>query len=312
VDSQNPQNAPSALQMLETLHALAIERFNGGVAMPPKQSIHLGPGHFFQTMSASSIRRQVAVCKWIGLTVGQNGLGQQTHAHMFVSDLLTGRLLATLNATALTFERTVALTVLAFKLSLKPPPETVGFVGAGRQATAHLRALLSLYPTIHTIHVAAPSLKLDSPFAELVRERPGLELCVDYDASALLAESDFIVTSVPGSSKALGTLDATKTRDDVFISAVDLGRSWAAASIESSAMRMVTDDLEQTRSLMGRGEYPLALPLETDLPTLAATSPTQCASRTMFSFAGSAYADLAAAITSLEIGGLLPIGATER
>src|SRR5690606_12611549 len=115
--------------------------------------------------------------------------------------------------------------------------------------------------------------------------------------SAVLEKSDIIVTSVPGTSSELGFLDIAETRQDVFIAAIDLGRSWNVKRVAEAGPYLVTDDLVQTRALIGDQAFPLALDFETDLPEMAANGHKALQTgRVMFVCAGNAWADLAGAI----------------
>lgn len=296
-----------AVELQPLLLDVIKERAAGGLIMPPKQGIHLGPGHFFHAMTAASPAKGVAVCKWIGLApdTGINA-HQQSHSTILLSELATGRLLHVLDAGPITLNRTVALSLAAFSLSGKPAPASVGFIAGGRQAQGHLEAFLEAYPGIRDVYLYEARPRGAAAF-DRIASRHGAALHISASPDPVLAASQVLVTTVPGTSTELAFLDMSKTREDVFVCGVDLGRSWTVHSVQQCAPFLLTDDLPQTRELIAQQAFPLPLDFAADLPALAAGGAVSgCNGRILFAFPGNAYADLAGAIGVVGQGLALP------
>ena len=293
---QSPNTHPS-IRLQPVLMEVLRARAEGGVMMPPKSGVHFGPGHFFHAMVAASQVHGLAICKWIGLAPADGKLaGQQTHSTMLLSDVATGRLLRVMDADRLTLMRTVALSVAAYAISGRGTPASLGFIAGGRQAQEHLSAFLQQYPGVPEAHLYEPRPRGEARFREICASHD-VALHIHAQPEGVLEAAQLIVSSVPGTSPVQGFLDLTRTRDDAFVCAVDVARSWSFERAAEAQAYQVTDDLPQTRALIEQKNFPMPLDFDTDLPALAAGQaryPDR--GRVMFTFAGNAYADLAGAI----------------
>lgn len=299
-----------SIQLLPLLIDMAKERSDGGVLMPPKQGMYLGPGHFFHAMIASSASHGMAVCKWIGLAPSDGRLsGQQSHSTLLLSELATGKLRRVMDGDPITLIRTVALSLAGHVASRRPLPTSLGFIAGGRQAIEHLQAFLEYYPSINEVHLHEARPRGMTAFQQIASSR-GVACFVHGSSVPVLEECDVLVTTVPGTSTELGFLDMCRTRENAFICAVDLGRSWNTRQVSEAAPYLMTDDLPQTQALINADSFPLALPFHTDLPAaISGRASCPLSGRIMFAFAGNAWADLAGAIWAPE--NVFPIPAVD-
>ena len=116
-------------------------------------------------------------------------------------------------------------------------------------------------------------------------------------ARAAVAVADIVVSSVPAAPGFAPFLDGAWLKPGVFVSMVDLGRSWKRETIRDLDV-MATDDRVQSRMLAADGKLAHAGPWPADLTDLVAGSHpgrTDPDERTGFVFAGLALADLAVA-----------------
>jgi ornithine cyclodeaminase/alanine dehydrogenase-like protein (mu-crystallin family) len=153
--------------------------------------------------------------------------------------------------------------------------------------------------------------------ARFAEEARGEGLAADAVAEARRAveDVDIVVTSVPQTPEGKPFLDPAWLARGAFVSAVDLGRSWAKEAIGHLDL-IATDEHEQSRLLGASGKLAYPGPFHADLAELATgagrhrTDPGQ---RAMFIFAGHSLGDLAAAQAVLEaaqrqgIGTRLPL-----
>ena len=107
----------------------------------PKSALGLGPGHGFQAMVAASSAQAVATVKWVSMApVAADSPVPGINALICVSDYATGAPRAVLDGDEITLLRTAALSAAAASRLAPPSPRTIGFVGCGLQADAHLAA----------------------------------------------------------------------------------------------------------------------------------------------------------------------------
>ncbi|MEO5778733.1 ornithine cyclodeaminase family protein [Arthrobacter sp. PAMC25284] len=131
----------------------AVERAFGDVSrgtacQPAPTSLHLASSDSrFLPMSALSDSGQLASVKLLSDIPGNRdaGLPTQRSTIMLVSQV-TGETLAILDGRVPTRVRTAAASAVATKLLARPDTTTLGLVGAGALAVAHVEAMLSVLP----------------------------------------------------------------------------------------------------------------------------------------------------------------------
>lgn len=261
---------------------------------PPKTTISLGPGHFLQTLVAARHDPPVGAAKFLAVcsTNADKGL-PNVHSLIVLNDTRTGKTLAIMDGQWITAVRTAAMTGLAAKRLAAPDSESIGFVGAGSQALAHLIALPRVLPRLREATVFSRSLTSARRFIEAARAL-GLEGRIAEEPSEPAA-CDVVVTTVPASPELEPFMDARWLRPGAFVSAVDLGRSWRPEGLECLNF-LATDDHEQSNALSESGKLTRPRAFDADLSQLAlASDRLKAPLRSMFIFSGSGLADLAVA-----------------
>lgn len=261
---------------------------------PPKSTLGLGAGHGFQAMTAASASRDIAMLKWVAMApAAPDSRVPGINALICVSDYATGVPLAVLDGDEITLVRTAALSAAAASLMAPPAPRTIGFVGCGRQAHAHLSAFLDLYPGLATVLALSRSRSSAGRLADAARRR-GLAAEVLDDAEGLLARADVVISMVPGAPGLRPFLDAGRMKPVSFASAVDIGRSWRPETLPAFDV-LVTDSLAQSTAPYDvDGRAVTTVRFGHDLVGLSvAPHPTSPGRRSLFCFRGFALADLA-------------------
>jgi alanine dehydrogenase len=262
----------------------------------PKSALMLGPGHGFQAMTAASRSDGVATLKWVSMApVAPDSPVPGINALICVSDYETGASLAVLDGDEITLVRTAALSAAAASRMAPPAPATIGFVGCGLQAYAHLSAFRDLYPGLTTVLALSRSRSSAERFAEAASAR-GLASEIVTDAASLLRRSDIVISMVPGASGLKPFLDARLMQPNSFAAAVDIGRSWIPESLPAFDV-LATDSLAQSQAPYDvEGNPVTTVTFGHDLVELAGTAhPTAHRMRSFFCFRGFALADLALA-----------------
>lgn len=262
----------------------------------PKSSLMLGPGHGFQAMTAASRADRIATLKWVSMApVGPDSPVPGINALICVSDYETGAPLAVLDGDEITLVRTAALSAAAASRLAPAAPATIGFVGCGLQAHAHLAAFLALYPGLDTALALSRSRASAKRLAQAAAAK-GLVTQIVDDAETLLARSDIVISMVPGAPGLKPFLDARRMKPNAFASAVDIGRSWIPESLPAFDV-LATDSLAQSKAPYDVDGNPVTTAtFGHDLIELAgARHPTAPGMRSFFCFRGFALADLALA-----------------
>ena len=262
----------------------------------PKSALTLGPGHGFQAMTAASRADGIATLKWVSMApVLPDSPVPGINALICVSDYETGEPLAVLDGDEVTLTRTAALSAAAATHMAPPAPVTIGFVGCGLQAYAHLAAFADLYPGLTSALALSRSRSSAERLAQAAAAH-GLETEVVTDPGALLARSDIVISMVPGAPGLKPFLDARLMKPNAFAAAVDIGRSWIPESLTAFDV-LATDSLEQSKAPCDVDGNPVTtVVFRHDLTEFAgAAHPTAPGVRSFFCFRGFALADLALA-----------------
>lgn len=262
----------------------------------PKTTLTLGPGHGFQAMTAASSAQGIATVKWVAMApVAAGSPLPAVSALICVSDYETGQPLAVLDGDEITLIRTAAISAAAASLLASANPRTIGFVGCGLQAHAHLAAFRDLYPGLTNALMLSRSRSSAERLAEAAGAA-GLAADILDDADALLARSDIVISMVPGVAGMTPFLDARRLKPTALAVAVDTGRSWKPETLPAFDL-LATDSLEQSRAPYGVDGNPVStVAFQHDLIALAgAPHPTASTGRSLFAFRGVAFADLALA-----------------
>lgn len=282
----DPTRARTALQQ-------AYERHAAGLSVSrKKESLYLGPGHGFQTMVAADSGAGIATVKWVAMAPVEAGSGRAgINGVVIVSDYRSGEPVAILDGNLITLLRTAAMSAVAASMMITEAPHSIGFIGCGMQAQAHLDAFRDLYPSLKTVYAFNPR----RPAAECLlghAQNLGFTGEVVDAPDRVLAHADIIITTVPGGPTLVPFLDANKLGKNAFVSAVDLGRSWLPTSFPAFQW-MVTDSLSQGDAPWDVNSDPVTTArFHADLTQLAGEKTPPVAGRKLFCFKGYALADL--------------------
>lgn len=261
----------------------------------PKAALDLGPGHGFQSMAAASKADGIATIKWVSMVpvaAGSSGTGIQ--ATICVNDYSTGEALAIMDGSEITLIRTAAMSAAAASKMVSGTPRTIGMIGCGLQAHAHLAAFTALFPGLERVLAFSRSLSSAERLVEHARQS-GLAAEATDQADRVLQQSDIVISMVPGAPGLEAFLDARLLKPDAFVSAVDIGRSWLPESLTAFDLR-ATDSLTQSKAPYDVRTRPVeTAPFHTDLVELCGGKSFDLSGRKLFCFRGYGLGDLALA-----------------
>lgn len=280
----------------------AFEHHHAGISQAlEKGSLFVGPGHGFQTMVAADRCAGIASVKWVAMSPVEPGSGRtRINGLICVSDYVTGEPVAVMDGNEITLLRTAALSAMAAQLMVYGAPQSIGVIGCGRQAYAHVQAFRELFPSLRHVYAFSREGWQSEKLLEFARAGGlGGEACESY--VPVLRNADIVITTVPGKPGLVPFLDANLLKSEVFVSAVDLGRSWIPDSFPAFQF-LATDSLTQGAAPWdGANEEVKTARFDTDLTELAHRKPLPVAGRKLFCFKGYALADLALADLALRL-----------
>ena len=287
--------APSPGELADALAEAFRLRHTGAISMPPKMDLTCPDSDAFFHAMPASVAGIGAGLKWVGGSP-TNAARSEPHVHalMLLSDGLSGRSTALIEAGFLTGIRTAAVSLLAARHLARADASTLALIGCGAQARAHLEAFRSTFP-LEKVLIHGRRRESMEAFAGFV-EAAGLTPRIAGPDDAL-AEADIVTSTVPAQEGLAPFLDAGLLRPGAMVSMVDLGRSWVPKRL-GAFDRIYTDDLEQSRALSGRNPTFAAARFAGDLAALAAGAVAgrrSEAERLAFLFPGPAFADVVTA-----------------
>lgn len=291
----------SATELCDAIDRLYSARVPGRILSKPKISLAAAPGHQFHAMCCAVRDPAYAVCKWVTIANENRNAGRPTiHTQLVLSAFETGEPLAIISAGHLTAVKTAATSMAAARRMANSSSRSIGFIGSGVQAQAHLNLVTELFPSVTEVLV------LSGPRGSTgLLERAGalgLRGRLVAEPRGILEEADLIVTTVPQQPGLHGFLDAGLVKRGAFVAAVDLGRSWIDTSL-SSFDRLYTDEIEQAEFLQTSGSISSRISFDGDLFDIVSdrvSRPGNEASTDCFLFPGSALSDLAVAVLYYE------------
>lgn len=275
----------------------------GRTLSKPKLALEIGPGHVFQSLCAASPAIGMAATKWLGMAPAGDGAGMPgIHAMIALNDFTSGKLLAVMDGNLVTAIRTAAMSAAAAEFLARRDSGTIGFIGCGLQARAHLAAFKSLLPGLSQVRAHGRSRRTTDLFLAHARQE-GFGADAFDDPSDVVRASDVVVSSVPMQPGFEPFLDPAWLAPGAFVAAVDVARSWRPDGLRQLDIVATDDHQQQAES------PPLAADLgplgsfDTDLTELAGGAKLgrqDAGQRAMFIFRGFALADLAVAASVYE------------
>jgi len=261
----------------------------------PKYPLTLGPGHGFQAMLAASCAQDMAAVKWVAMAPVAAGSAQAgINGIICLNDYASGAPIALMDGNEITLIRTAAMSAAAATFLAPKRARTLGMVGCGRQAHAHLAAFCDLLPQLDALTAYSRSRTSAQLLVDAARAR-GLTASVAATPDAVVATSDVLISMVPAAPGLTPFLDARQLKHDAFVSAIDIGRSWLPESLSAFDLR-ATDSLQQSQAPYDVHDAPVAsASFQTDLIALCTGTPITEPGRKLFCFRGFAIADLALA-----------------
>ncbi len=134
-------------ELVDILEAAFRAKAAGEVTMPPKIFFHRGGPRFYSSMVSASPALGYAGCKWQSGDPENPDIGLPYIQGLYIlTEDATGRMRAVMDAEWITGRRTAAASGLVIRHLAKDSDRTLGILGCGLQARAHLEAVRAVRP----------------------------------------------------------------------------------------------------------------------------------------------------------------------
>ena len=181
---------------------------NGSTIQPDKSSQIFDDFYQNRINCMASTLKNENVCgvKWVSVFPSNKEKGlKNVEGFTSLSEIETGSLICFMNATKATSLRTAAMGAIAAKYLAKQDATSIGFIGAGEEAKAHLNLIKYTIPTIKTCYVSSRTDRSTSSFVnELQTKWPDITFvdCHNKYGDAVV-NADIIVTAISSQEKVL-------------------------------------------------------------------------------------------------------------
>lgn len=203
----NSQQVTSTLQKPSEVLEIVERAFhiydNMNVILPDKSSqiFDEKTQNRINCMPASVLNENISGVKWVSVFPNNPVQGlPNVNATILLSEITNGQLLAIMDGTEITSSRTAAVGACAAKYLARNDSKTIGFIGAGKEARAHLDLIMHVHPQIEKCFVSSRTDKTVRDFIEeKIDKFPQLKFinCSNnYEKS--IVNADIIVTAISG------------------------------------------------------------------------------------------------------------------
>lgn len=283
--------------LLEALESAFRDLGDGRAEVPPKIGVHPSFTSFFHAMPALWPAGGVAAVKWVGSFPGNRDLGQPSISALVVlSDPTDGRPLAVMDGRWLTVRRTAACSALSARYLARRGARSVGVLGCGLQARAHVEAFRELLP-LGEVRAFDRHRDRAAAFAEDVRREHGVAASAHDSLREVVEGMDLVLTAGAIAQLADPPIATGWLAPGAFACSVDYASPWSAGALAEVDL-VCTDDRAQLEATRRSGPVARLPAVHADLAELITgrkPGRTAEAQRTLTCNLGLALADVVAA-----------------
>lgn len=238
----------------------------GGVLVKPKTGLYTEDGKFFFSLPAASEEMGYAVTHAsMGTPLDQAQPGQHHISSLeILVDAKTTQPLAVIDALWVATFIPAAVTALVAKHMARKDSRVAGFVAAGAQARSNLATLREVLP-LTTVLAYDERREAADAFVRYAQSL-GFQAQAVTKPEEAVSQADVLVSSVPYMPGMAPALDPAWLKPGVFVSMVDLARSWKPGLEKLD--RLLTDDKAQAVNQVRDGRLKFAGPYDTEIVEL--------------------------------------------
>jgi ornithine cyclodeaminase/alanine dehydrogenase-like protein (mu-crystallin family) len=247
-------NLPMA-RIIELVEYALIEKAHGRAQMPAKHWMEPTPTRWFGAMSCLLQGLGYASCKWQSGSSGNvsKGLPYLT-GMLFLNDLEDGLVVAVMDSTWITQQRTAAASAVAVKhLARTDLAAVVGMLGCGVQARSHLTAFRLVLPALREIVAYDIRLEATREYAQAVRAT-GLNARIVSSPREAVEAADVVVTAGPIEPTGNRTIEPGWLKPGALGVTLDYDCYWKPEAF-ASVDRLFADDIAQVNHIKEYGYF---------------------------------------------------------
>jgi ornithine cyclodeaminase/alanine dehydrogenase-like protein (mu-crystallin family) len=208
-------------EIIGALENMFREKGNGRVELPTTVGVHTMPDAFIHAMPASIPAQKAAGMKWIGGYPENSRRGlPYVSGLLILNDFETGILVALMDCTWITGQRTGAATAVAAKYLARPESSTVGILGCGVQGRSNVEALSVLFP-LKKVYAYDRHQDRAAGYAQEMSLGLGIEVTPVSEPRQAVVASDIVVTAGTLLRDAHATIQRGWLGEGAFASLVD-------------------------------------------------------------------------------------------
>ncbi len=261
------------LEVVDAVDRGCAAKGRGEVVMPPKLSLH-GEGDAYSQVMAATLPGDGGLgAKWVTLFPQNAARGLPvTNGLVVLSDPVTGRPSAVMDAATITAWRTGASVGVAARYLARPEATRAGVVGCGVQARAAVRALAAVLPELREVACYDADPERSRAFgADLGPELPGVVFGVCAVAGEAVDGAAVVVSAITMTADVRPPLGPGLLRPGALAVALDYDAAWSPAAM-AECDRFFCDDVATVRATQAAGVRLAGIPGEIagDLGELAA------------------------------------------
>lgn len=282
--------------LVEALASAFRDLDEGRAEVPAKIGVHPSAGSFFHAMPAHWPAGGVAAVKWVGSFPGNRAGQPSISALLVLSDPSDGRPLAVMDGRWLTVRRTAACSALSARFLARRSARSLGVLGCGLQARAHVEAFREVLPVGRVKAFDRHRDRADA-FAEDVRRDHGVEATAHDAVREVVEGMDLVLTAGAIAQLADPPIATGWLAPGAFACSVDYASPWSAGALAEVDL-VCTDDRAQLEAARRSGPVARLPAVHADLAELITgrkPGRTAEAQRTLTCNLGLAIADVVAA-----------------
>ena len=297
-DAEVRAAAPGPREVVELLTRAFEERAAGRTEVPPKDGVHPVPGALLHAMPASAPALGAVGVKWIAAYPGNRARELPAVSGLVVlNDPDTGLPVTVMDAAWITAIRTAAASVLSARFLARREAASLGILGCGVQARAHLAAFASAF-RLQRVRVHDRHPERARALAEEMEAVVGCHIEPAGQVREVVEGLDLVVTCGAIQRVPSGVVQAAWLAPGAFASLVDFDSAWTAAALRELDL-LATDDLPQLERFREAGWFRDLPAVSVDLAALVSgriPGRTSAAQRTAACNLGLALEDVVVAV----------------
>jgi alanine dehydrogenase len=253
--------------LVEALESAFGDLGEARAEVPPKIGVHPSTTAFFHAMPALWPAGAVAAVKWVGSFPGNRDLGQPSISALLVlSEPSDGRPLAVMDARWLTVRRTAACSALSARFLARSGARSLGVLGCGLQARAHVEAFRDVMP-LDQVKAFDRHRDRAAAFAEDIGREHGVKASAHDTVREVVEGMDVVLTAGAIAQLRDPPIAPGWLAPGAFACSVDYASPWSAGALGELDL-VCTDDRAQLESARRSGPVSRLPPVHADLAEL--------------------------------------------